>query len=95
MKVLKVSSGAVITAVAFAVSIFVLHPVSIAVPDKDIATGDEEFPTITTQRKTISVSNLCMYHCLLWIVSSEWLWPSCFSPLSQTRNTYQLKPQHI
>ena len=74
MKLYKVASGAVITAVAFAVSVYVLHPVSIAVPDKNIATGDEEFPTITTQTK----DNQCkqsLYVLLIlyinWTVSSD------------------------
>ena len=51
MKLLRVVSGAVITAVAFAAVIFVCHPVQIAVTDKDIAIGDEEFPAITTKTK--------------------------------------------
>ena len=70
MKVLKVVTG-VVTALAFAVIILVFRPDKIAVPDKDIAISDEEFPTITTQTKAISVNILCMYNCLLWTVSSN------------------------
>ena len=47
MKLPKVVSVAVITAVAFAAGLFVFHPVKIAVTDVDIK--DKEFDTLTTQ----------------------------------------------